>query len=280
MVTPRSRTRAGGGALAGRRVLLTGSRGGIGTATRRALEAQGAVVVGLDLHGDDETIAVDVRDGPAVRAAVAEAAARLGGIDAVIANAGIGIAALSTDPPDERARAVMDVNFFGAWNVVAASVPHMPAGRGSVVFVASGLAVATLPYTAAYTASKRAMTGYADVLRTESQGRLTVSTVLPGYIRTAIHAEANADGASLDGVARCEQVTDAAAAIVTALQTGRRELGSSPATTAEMWFARRAPVLTDWIIRRRWRRAGDRRPRRRTPAEPAQTPDPEGVVNA
>jgi NAD(P)-dependent dehydrogenase (short-subunit alcohol dehydrogenase family) len=249
---------AGRGSLAGRRVLLTGAEGGIGSAARDALEAQGAAVVGVDLVGDGHrTLAADVRDPDAVAAAVDEAARRLGGLDTVIANAGIGRASIAAAMPGQDDRDVLDVNFHGAWHSVAAAARHLPAD-GQVVVVGSGLAVATAPCSAAYTASKRAVVGYADVLRLESD--LTVSTVQPAYIRTPIHHVPERQGVSLEGAVRRETVTDAAAAIVTACETGRRELGSSPVTTAQLWLARHFPAATDRYIARSWHRSGASRP--------------------
>ena len=158
---------------------------------------------------------------------------------------------------------MVDVNLFGTWNVVAAAAEHLQTSHGQVVVVGSGLAVATVPYAGAYAASKRALTAYADVLRLENAGRLTVSTVQPAYIRTPIHDAPHADGVSLDDLVRCEPVAEAAAAIVTACETGRREFGSSPITTAQLWFARRAPATVDRLIRRRWQRLERSRPKPR-----------------
>ena len=266
-------SRSDGRTLVGRRILVTGAEGGIGRATTAALQAQGATVVGLDLHGDSPTTLVaDVRDPGAVRAAVAEAVARLGGLDCVVANAGIGVADDALANPDEAARGVMDVNLFGSWNVVAAAAPHLLTASGHVVVVGSGLAVANAPYAAAYTASKRAVTGWADVLRLEHRGRLRVSVIQPAYIRTGIHDIPNAAGATLDGVARVETVADAAGAIVAALETGRREMGSSPITTAQLWLARRLPATADRVVHRRWMRAEQTRPRPSFMTPPA--PDP------
>ena len=245
----------GTGSLEDVRVLLSGAEGGIGSAARAALEAQGARVVGIDLHATDpRTIVADVTDSAAVAGAVDEAARRLGGIDVVVANAGIGVAHPATAAVDDRLRAVVDVNLFGSWNVAAAAAEHLLAAQGQVVVVGSGLAVATMPYAGAYSASKRAVAAWADVLRMESRGRLTVSVVQPAFIRTAIHDGPTAQGVSLDGLVRCESVADAAAAIVTACETGRRELGSSPVTSAQLWLARRAPALTDRVLHRRWQR--------------------------
>ena len=277
--------RHGTGSLAGKRVVLTGSEGGIGAATRRALEAQGARVVGIDLRaGAADCLAADVRDQGAVDTAMAEAARRLGGVDIVIANAGIGVADDSSMPPDEAARRVMDVNFFGSWRVIAAAMPFLRASRGRVVVVGSGLARVTMPYSAAYTASKRALVGYADVLRLEEQGKVGVSVVQPAYIRTPIHDGPAAAGASLDGMARCETVEDAAAAIVAACETGRRELGSSPVTTVQLWAARHLPGVVDRAVAQRRRAVERRRPRpsfvRETASTQVSSSDALGKVEA
>lgn len=253
--------RAGAGSLDGQRVVLTGATGGIGTAARAALEAQGAHVLGLDLVSNrPDTIAVDVTDSRAVAAAVDEAASRLGGIDVVIANAGIGGAADSTVVPGAAARRVLDVNLLGSWSTIAAALRHLPDG-GRVIGITSGLASATVPYSAAYTASKRALSGYLDVLRAEAGDRWTVTEIQPAYIATAIHDAPAASGASLAGLVRCEDVWSAAAAVVTACETRRRAFGSSPLMTAEAWLARRAPGLVDRALRRRLKVLDRTRPR-------------------
>ncbi|HWH33190.1 MAG TPA: SDR family NAD(P)-dependent oxidoreductase, partial [Egibacteraceae bacterium] len=254
--------RNGDGTLAGTRVVLTGCEGGIGLAAKRALEGQGARVVGIDVRaGGRDCLVADLRDPDAVRAAIDEAAARLGGIDVLVANAGIGAADETARPPSAEARDVMDVNCFGSWEVIGQAMPHLRRGGGHVVVVGSGLARVNMPYSAAYTASKRALVGYADVLRLEEDGAVTVSVVQPAYIRTPIHDGPAAHGASLDGVARVETVQDAAAAIVTACETHRRELGSSPVTTLQLWAARHWPAVVDRAVAQRRRQVERRRPR-------------------
>jgi NAD(P)-dependent dehydrogenase (short-subunit alcohol dehydrogenase family) len=248
------------GSLEGVRIVLTGAAGGIGRAARTALEAQGARVVGIDLASDrPDTLVADVADAAAVRHAVDTAVGRLGGLDVVVANAGVGLAGDSTAFPDPATRRLVEVNLLGAWNTVAAATRHLADG-GRVVGVTSGLARATVPYAAAYTASKRGLAGYLDVLRSECAGRWTVTEVRPAYIATAIHAQPEAAGASLDGVTRRERVTDAAAAIVAACETRRRAIASSPLTAAELWLAHHLPAVVDRVVarraRRRWREHG------------------------
>src|SRR5262249_19897880 len=80
-----------------------------------------------------------------------------------------------------------DVNFFDAWNATAAAMPELVAAGGHVVNVLSGLAVVDFPFAAAYSASKRALEAYSNALRIEYAGRVTVTALYPGYVRTAIH---------------------------------------------------------------------------------------------
>src|SRR6185295_3036966 len=118
------------------RVLLTGAAGGIGSAAAAELRARGAQVVGLDLDAGDGIIECDVRDQASVNAAVAEAVERLGGLDVLINNAGLGIPQAAGAVPDEDALSVLDVNLVGVWRVTAAALPALRASRGRVVNVA------------------------------------------------------------------------------------------------------------------------------------------------
>ena len=151
------------------RVLITGAGGGIGTAAMAELRARGATVVGLDLHADDDAgvLACDVRDGAAVERGVAAAVERLGGLDVLINNAGLGIPQSAGAAPDAGALAVLDVNLIAPWRVTAAALPHLRAARGRVINVASGLAHLAVPFATAYCMSKRGLVAYSDALRLE-----------------------------------------------------------------------------------------------------------------
>ncbi len=100
--------------------------------------------------------------------------------------------------------------------MTAAALPALLHSRGRVVNVASGLAVITLPFSTAYTLSKRAVVAYSDVLRLEYGDRITVTSVYPGYIRTAIHERSRAAGVPLEGAVPAERVEDAARTLVRA----------------------------------------------------------------
>jgi NAD(P)-dependent dehydrogenase (short-subunit alcohol dehydrogenase family) len=234
--------------LQGKRVVITGAGGAIGRAAWSKLEAMGARVCGIDVQADGVLIGADVRDAEAVAGAIIQAAERLGGIDILVNNAGIGTAQDAGTTPDREARATIDVNLVGSWIVTSAAMPHLLRGDGHVVNVASGLALLTMPYSAAYSASKRALAAYSDVLRLEYRGRLTVTTLYPGYIRTPIHEGPAARGISLEGVVPADTVEQAAAAIVRACRRRERDISTSRRTGLGLKLARHFPRLTDAVV--------------------------------
>ena len=183
------------------RVLITGANGGIGTAAMAELRSRGARVVGLDLVADDDAdvLACDLRDADAVQGAVDAAVERLGGLDVLINNAGLGMPQSAGQAPDADALAVLDVNLIAPWRVSAAALPHLRASHGRVVNVASGLAHLAVPFATAYCMSKRGLVAYSDALRLEYGDEITVTTVYPGYIRTGIHDAAKEGGVGLEG---------------------------------------------------------------------------------
>jgi NAD(P)-dependent dehydrogenase (short-subunit alcohol dehydrogenase family) len=222
------------------RVLLTGAAGGIGAAAAAELRARGATVVGLDLRGSD--IECDVRDQASVDRAVADAIARLGGLDVLINNAGLGTPQSAGLAPDEPALAVIDVNLLGPWRVTSAALPALLESRGRVVNVASGLAHITLPFATAYTMSKRGVVAYSDCLRLEHGDRLTVTTIYPGYIRTPIHASSTAAGVPMEGAFPPERLEDAACTLArAALGPPARDLATTRSGAVAYRLARLLP---------------------------------------
>ncbi|TMD03489.1 MAG: SDR family NAD(P)-dependent oxidoreductase [Chloroflexi bacterium] len=246
------------------RVVITGAQGGIGAATTAALRARGAAVCGIDLRGDGEVIAADVRDPEAMRAAIDEAAQRLGGIDVLVNNAGIGTAQDAGAAPDAQARATLEINLLGAWTTTAAAMPHLLRSRGHIVNVASGLAIVAMPYAAAYSASKRGLAAYSDSVRLEYRGRVTVTTVYPGYVRTPIHEGPAAQGVALEGLVNADTVEQAAAALVRACSHRPRELTTSRTTALSLAIARHLPRVVEAVVARRMESA-----RRRGRIEPS-----------
>jgi NAD(P)-dependent dehydrogenase (short-subunit alcohol dehydrogenase family) len=200
-----------------KRVIITGAASGIGEATAKALRERGAEVAGLDLQPSEGLVACDVASQDSVDAAVAEAVERLGGADALINCAGIGIPQSAAQRPDESAERVVDVNLLGTWRVTAAALPALRESRGRVVNVASGLAHIAFPFAAAYGASKRGVVGYSDQLRAEVGDVVTVTTVYPGYIRTPIHDAGKGSGAGLEGLVPAEPIEAAVSTLLRAI---------------------------------------------------------------
>jgi NAD(P)-dependent dehydrogenase (short-subunit alcohol dehydrogenase family) len=248
------------GITAGDRVLVTGAAGGLAAPAVTQLRARGVQVVGLDLQADEHTIACDITDDAAVTRAVDEAVERLGGLDAVVHYAGIGVPNDAGAPPAPDALRVIDVNLLGAWRVTAAALPALLEGRGGrkgrVVFVASELAYLTLPFVSAYSVAKRGMTAYADALRVEYGSDLHVTTVYPGYVRTPIHDAGREVGLALEGQVRREEVEDVVATVLRVLTAGRppRDTACTRGGAIELWAGRHLPGLLGSAVARRIRR--------------------------
>ncbi|GIH92567.1 SDR family NAD(P)-dependent oxidoreductase [Planobispora siamensis] len=145
----------------GLRALVTGGGSGIGLATATLLAGRGAAVACLDLDPPGEPfvgLKADVTDDAQVRTAVAAAAERLGGLDILINNAGIGAAGTVEDNPDEEWRRVLDVNVLGMVRVTRAALPYLRRSRhAAIVNTCSIAATAGLPQRALYSASKGAV---------------------------------------------------------------------------------------------------------------------------
>ncbi|MFI7449158.1 SDR family NAD(P)-dependent oxidoreductase [Nonomuraea sp. NPDC049714] len=143
------------------KAIVTGGGSGIGLATATLLAGRGMRVACLDLHPPGEPfvgIAVDVRDDAQVRQAVAEAAERLGGIDIVINNAGIGAQGTVEDNDDDEWRTVFDVNVLGMVRVSRAALPYLRRSEhAAIVNTCSVAATAGLPGRALYSATKGAV---------------------------------------------------------------------------------------------------------------------------
>ena len=163
----------------GKTVLITGAARGLGAETARRVAARGANVALVGLEPEElERVAAqcgsnaawfecDVTDSEALERAVAGAVERFGGIDVVMANAGIAPMGMvrSTDPTAfER---TIEINLLGVWRTVRACLPHVIERRGYVLVIASVAAVVHAPGMAAYSASKAGAEAFADSLRAE-----------------------------------------------------------------------------------------------------------------
>lgn len=186
-------------------VMITGASSGIGRGIALEVAARGANV-GLvarreellkDLAGEIEGrnakagfMATDVRDAAAVRKAADRFREELGPIDVLIANAGIGTADHAVQLRPEHAVDVFSINVLGAVNSVAAVAPEMVERRqGRLVAISSLAAYRGLPKSAAYCASKAALSSYFESVRIDLRNTgVEVTIIHPGFIKTAITA--------------------------------------------------------------------------------------------
>jgi NAD(P)-dependent dehydrogenase (short-subunit alcohol dehydrogenase family) len=238
------------------RVLVTGAGGAFGSAACTALRERGARVIGLDLRADEDVLECDITDAGAVPAVVDAAVDRLGGLDVLVNNAGIGGPASAGEPPDEHTRRMIEVNLFGAWNVTAAAIDRIVESRGRVVLVGSRMAFLGLPLGAAYAVSKRGLTAYADCLRAEYGTHVGVHCVHPAMVRTPIHETTAQAGLSLDGVSGEEPLEGVVERIVSACLDERppRDAAVSRAGRAQLFAARHLPGVVDRVVARQVRK--------------------------
>jgi NAD(P)-dependent dehydrogenase (short-subunit alcohol dehydrogenase family) len=190
--------------LAGKTVLITGAARGIGAQVARLAAARGAKVAAVGLEPELlRQVATevggwwheaDVTDQSGMDAAVEAAARRFGGIDVVVANAGIvNLGTVATGPVDALVRTV-EVNLIGVIRTVSATLPHVTAARGHVLIVSSAAAFAAMPGMAAYCASKAGVEQFGNVLRLENADRgVTVGTCHPIWIDTDLVRDIRAD---------------------------------------------------------------------------------------
>ncbi|PAK25690.1 SDR family mycofactocin-dependent oxidoreductase [Streptomyces sp. alain-838] len=205
--------------MTARVALVTGAGRGIGAATVHALARQGWSVLAVDAADDvaplpypmasrEQLLRValevgprvrpftaDVRDATALQAAVEQAEAEWGGLDAAIACAGViaGGAPLWEVPPEQE-RAVVDVCLGGVINLARAAIPALlrrpEPRRGRFIAVASAAATRGLPMLAAYCAAKSGVAGLVRALGTELGGTgVTANAVSPGSTDTPILEE-------------------------------------------------------------------------------------------
>jgi 3-oxoacyl-[acyl-carrier protein] reductase len=180
------------------RVLVTGAAGGIGRAVVEALTVCDCTIGACDVIPAVEsafadnaavsaTASFDVRDRVGTEDGVARLVERLGGCDAVVANAGIVDTIHRAERfPEEAWRKDLETNLSGQFHVVQAAFPALvESGDGRIVLISSASAEIGLPGQVAYTAAKAGIVGMARTLAAEWASRgVHCNVVMPGMIAT------------------------------------------------------------------------------------------------
>ena len=168
----------------GARIAVTGRNQDALDKTTRGLKSRGIEAIGIQADASLEEDNKRTVDG------VIE---RFGKLDIVIANAGISMRALIEDVDLDVVKKVMNINFNGALYIIKYALPHIIEAKGSVIGISSIAGFRGLPARVGYSASKFALNGLLEVLRTEMLHRgVHVLTAYPGFTATNIR-ERNLD---------------------------------------------------------------------------------------
>ena len=258
--------------FAGKTVLVTGAGGGLGRAVALRFAQAGARIAALDKDASGiESLSVeienrggqclalpcDITDAEACDRAVAATIQHFGTLDVLVNNAGMSQRSGFAVTDLAVIRRVMDVNFYGAVHCTKAALPHLVAARGLIVSVSSVAGYTPLIARTGYAASKHAMHGFFESLRTElAPAGVDVMMVCPSFIATRI--DRNALGGDGQPV-RHAQVTvgdplspDAVAdRMFAGAERSRRLLLVGRTAWQAWWVSRLAPRLYEKLMARR-----------------------------
>lgn len=233
--------------LEGKVAVVTGASRGIGAAVARVLHERGVSLGLASRSGDDLGLAdavsmpTDVRDPEQVKALVDATAERFGGLDILVANAGVGAYGAFTELRADHLDEMIDTNVKGVVYAAQAAVPHLIArGGGDVVSVASEAGRRGLPNEAVYCASKFAQVGFTRALDHELRPHgIRCTNVCPGGVATdfAIGDERGrtAGMPALDGMMRATDVAEAVVYVLTRPRSYRILEMAFRAMTEESW---------------------------------------------
>jgi 3-oxoacyl-[acyl-carrier protein] reductase len=214
--------------LDGKTAVITGASRGIGAAVARILHERGVNVGLVSRAGDDlgldggMAVAADVRDAAALDGFCRGVAERFGGIDIVVANAGVGAYGSFLDLSPEHLDEMIDVNLKGTLYAIRAALPHMLGREGDVITLASEAGRRGLPYEAVYCASKFGQVGFTRALDHElrEQG-IRCTNVCPGGVATDFALD-EGRGRSPDVLPGMMTADDVAEVVVFVLERPRR----------------------------------------------------------
>ncbi len=256
-------------ALKDKVVIITGATSGIGRGCVKVFGKAGAHVVatGRDLGKLDKLKSDMAAEDISLVTVLADAASEednrktadatiehFGRIDVLIANAGVSMRAMFEELEMPVFKKVMDVNFYGAVYAVRYALPHILKTRGHIIAVSSINGHRGTPARTAYTASKYAMEGFFEALRTEVMKRgVKVLVVSPGFTgtnirNTALTADGSVQGESPRDEAKMMTPDQVAVSMLRAMNAGRRDLVLTTQGKLVVWLNKFVPRMMDRIV--------------------------------
>jgi NADP-dependent 3-hydroxy acid dehydrogenase YdfG len=211
----------------GKTAVITGASRGIGAALARLLHARGVKLGLASRRGDDLGLAgvvaqrCDVRDLDALTRLCDETAETFGGIDIVVANAGVGAYGPFLELSREHLDEMLDVNLKGTLYAIRAALPHMLGREGDVITLASEAGRRGLPHEAVYCASKFGQVGFTRALDHELREHgIRCTNICPGGVATDFALE-EGRGRTSDELPGMMTADDVAEVVVFALERPR-----------------------------------------------------------
>lgn len=250
-------------------VIITGGSSGIGKALAESFSKNGSRVLITGRSKDDLLVAqqslktkglevaifqADVSLESDNRLMVEEALRLFGQIDVLINNAGISMRALFEEFDLEAFKKVMEINFYGAVYATKHALPHILKSKGSIVGISSINGKRSSPARSAYSASKFAMEGFLEALRTEVMKRgVHVLVASPGFTASNIRKRSlTKDGTPQGDSPRKEQEMmtseEVADRIYKAVVNRKRDLVLSVKGNLAVWINKWWPTLADKIV--------------------------------
>lgn len=260
-------------------VVITGAAGGLGRAFSRRFGRAGARLGLLDLESDSIASAVrelkadgidchgltcDVTQESDCKEAIATLIERFGGVDVLINNAGITQRSAFAKTSTEVFRRVMNINLFGALHCTQAVLPSLVNRHGLVIVISSIAGFAPLYGRTGYAASKHALHGLFDSLRTELRNEgVGVMIVCPGFVDTnfaftALDGDGQLTNHPRSTLGRLSSPESVAEAVFRAAEREKRLLVLSGFGRLTRLVTRMSPALYEWIMVRSLRSELDR----------------------
>jgi short-subunit dehydrogenase len=248
----------------GTRALVTGASRGIGRAVAQGLAERGAIVglaarstseleaLARELPGAHHPLTCDVALPASIATATEDFVAASGGLDLLVANAGIAYYEPITTQSLDKIEQMTEVNWLGTVYTVKAALPFLLEGGGHIVVMSSGAGLRGFPGAAAYSATKAAQRMFAEALRHELAGTgVSVTTVYPGEIRTSLHDH---EGTQMPqwyrGGPNAASAEALATRILTAIERDSRHLHYRPVVKHMGILNGLSPGIADRVLRR------------------------------